>query len=267
MHRLLLGAIAGDVIGSYYEHFRTKDYNFLLFRNRSICTDDTKMTVAVAKWLLETDRSSGSLVRLLQDFGRRYPGGYGRAFLQWVLSDKPQPYNSWGNGSAMRVSPVGWAFDSLEETLEAAKQSAEVTHNHPEGIKGAQATAACVFMARTGKSKQEIKEYVEQSFGYDLSRTCDEIRPDYRFEVSCQKSVPESIIAFLESKDFESAVRLAVSLGGDADTMGAIAGGIAEAYYGEVSELIKEEVLSRMPEEFIEVMQRFYQKFVAHENR
>lgn len=267
MHRLILGAIAGDVIGSYYEHIRTKDYNFSLFRKRSICTDDTKMTVAVAKWLLETDRSSGSLVRLLQDFGRRYPGGYGRAFLQWVLSDNPQPYNSWGNGSAMRVSPVGWAFDTLEETLEAAKQSAEVTHNHLEGIKGAQATAACIFMGRTGKSKQEIKEYVEQTFGYDMSRTCDEIRPNYRFEVSCQKSVPESIIAFLESADYESAVRLAVSLGGDADTMGAIAGGIAEAYYGEVSDLIKEEVLSRMPEEFIEVMQRFYQKFVAHENR
>lgn len=267
MHRLILGAIAGDVIGSYYEHIRTKDYNFLLFRNRSICTDDTKMTVAVAKWLLDTDRSSGSLVRLLQDFGRRYPGGYGRAFLYWVLSDNPQPYNSWGNGSAMRVSPVGWAFDSLKEALEAAKLSAEVTHNHPEGIKGAQATASCIFLARTGKSKQEIKNYVEQTFGYDLSRTCDEIRPNYRFEVSCQKSVPESIIAFLESTDYESAVRQAVSLGGDADTMGAISGGIAEAYYGGVPEYIQEEVLSRMPEEFIEVMQRFYQKFAAHENR
>ena len=258
---ILLGAIAGDMIGSYYEHIRTKDYNFLLFRNRSICTDDTKMTVAVAKWLLDTDRSAGSLVRLLQDYGRRYPGGYGRAFLQWVLSDNPQPYNSWGNGSAMRVSPVGWAFDTLEDTLEAAKQSAEVTHNHPEGIKGAQATAACVFMARKGKSKQEIKEYVEQTFDYDLNRTCDEIRPNYSFEVSCQKSVPESIIAFLESADYESAVRLAVSLGGDADTMGAIAGGIAEAFYGGVPVHIQTEVLKRLPEEFVEIMTRFWEKF------
>ena len=223
---ILLGAIAGDVIGSYYEHFRTKNYNFELFRNRSKCTDDTKMTVA-------------------------------------VLSDNPLPYNSWGNGSAMRVSPVGWAFDTLEETLEAAKQSAEVTHNHPEGIKGAQATAACIFLARTGKSKEEIRNYVEQTFGYDLHRTCDEIRPNYQFEVSCQKSVPESIIAFLESSDYESAIRLAVSMGGDADTMGAIAGGIAEAFYGGVPEHIKAEVINRLPDEFVQVMKRFYSRFVV----
>lgn len=162
----------------------------------------------------------------------------------------------------MRVSPVGWAFDTLEETLVAAKRSAEVTHNHPEGIKGAQATAACIFWARKGKTKQQMKEYVEALFGYDLSRTCDEIRPTYQFEPSCQKTVPESIIAFLESTDYESAVRLAVSLGGDADTMGAITGGIAEAYYGDVPEHVKVEVFKRLPNEFIEVMQRFYQRFV-----
>ena len=162
----------------------------------------------------------------------------------------------------MRVRPVGWAFDTLEETLVAAKQSAEVTHNHPEGIKGAQATAACIFWARTGKTKQEIKEYVEALFGYDLNRTCDEIRPNYEFEPSCQKTVPESIIAFLESTDYESAIRLAISLGGDADTMGAITGGIAEAFYGGVPENIRNEVLKRLPNEFIEVMQKFCLKFV-----
>jgi len=260
---ILLGAIAGDVIGSYYEHIRTKDYNFKLFRDRSICTDDSKMTVAVAHWLLDGGRKADSLVRCLQSYGRTYPGGYGHAFLNWVLSDNPHPYNSWGNGSAMRVSPVGWAFNSLEETLEAAKQSAEVTHNHPEGIKGAQATAACVFLARTGKSKKEIKEYVEQTFGYDLNRTCDEIRPNYTFEESCQKTVPESIIAFLESTDYESAIRLTVSLGGDADTMGAITGGIAEAYYGGVPESIKTEVVKRLPDEFVDIMTRFWKKFIA----
>ena len=162
----------------------------------------------------------------------------------------------------MRVSPVGWAFNTLEETLEAAKQSAEITHNHPEGIKGAQATAACIFLARTGKSKEDIKEYIEKTFGYNLSRTCDEIRPTYKFDESCQGTVPESIIAFLDSTDFESAIRLTVSLGGDADTMGAITGGIAEAFYGGVPEHIRKEVLKRLPNEFIDVMSKFYLKFV-----
>lgn len=166
----------------------------------------------------------------------------------------------------MRVSPVGWAFNTLEETLEAAKISAEITHNHPEGIKGAQAIAACIFMARTGKNKEEIKNYIENTFGYNLNRTCDDIRPTYQFDVTCQGSVPESIIAFLESTDFENAVRLAVSLGGDADTMGAITGGIAEAYYGGVPEHISKEVLKRLPNEFIDVMSRFYQKFMKNSN-
>ena len=157
----------------------------------------------------------------------------------------------------MRVSPVGWAFDTLEETLVAAKRSAEVTHNHPEGIKGAQATAACVFLARTGKSKQEIKKYVEETFGYNLDRTCNEIRATYSYDISCQGTVPESIIAFLESTDYESAIRLTISLRGDADTMGAITGGIAEAYYGGVPTAIREEVLKRLPDEFVTVMREF----------
>ena len=257
--KFLCGAIAGDIIGSIYEWNRTKETDFHLFTLSSKFTDDTVMTVANADWLLTGD----SLLGIMQDYGNRYPhAGYGGMFRSWLREDEPKPYNSFGNGSAMRVSPVGWAFDTLEDTLDAAKRSAEVTHNHPEGIKGAQATSACIFMARTGKSKQEIKEYVEKTFGYNLNRTCDEIRPTYHFDVTCQGSVPESIIAFLESTDFESAIRLAVSLGGDADTMGAITGGIAEAYYGGVPEHIRKEVLKRLPNEIIDVMQKFYQKFV-----
>ena len=256
--KLILGAIAGDVIGSVYEFYTTKNYNFLLFTDSSVYTDDTVMTVANADWLVTSD----SLKGIMLDYGNRYTAGYGGWFFGWLWSENPQPYNSWGNGSAMRVSPVGWAFETLEETLVAAKQSAEVTHNHPEGIKGAQATAACIYWARKGKTKEQIKEYVEVLFGYDLNRTCDEIRPNYQFEPSCQKTVPESIIAFLESTDFESAIRLAISLGGDADTMGTITGGIAEAYYGGIPEYIRNEVLKRIPSEFIEVMQKFCQKFI-----
>ena len=258
--KILCGAIAGDIIGSRYEFFPHKDTSFPLFHNEySDYTDDTVMTIANADWLISND----SLLGVMQDYGKRYPtAGYGGMFKVWLREDEPKPYNSFGNGSAMRVSPVGWAFDTLEKTLESAKESAKITHNHPEGIKGAQATAACIFMARTGKSKQEIKEYIESTFGYNLSRTCDEIRPTYKFDGSCQGTVPESIIAFLESTDFENAIRLAVSLGGDADTMGAITGGIAEAFYGGVPEHIRKEVLKRLPNEFIEVMQKFYQKFV-----
>ena len=257
--KLILGAIAGDIIGSIYEFNSTKNVDFLLLSESSVYTDDTVMTVANADWLLSGDALKGVML----DYGNRYAAGYGGWFFSWLWSENPQPYNSWGNGSAMRVSPVGWAFETLEETLEAAKKSAEVTHDHPEGIKGAQATAACIYWARKGKTKQQIKEYVEALFGYDLSRTCDEIRPTYEFEPSCQKTVPESIIAFLESTDFESAIRLAVSLGGDADTMGSITGGIAEAFYGGVPEHIRKEVLKRLPDEFIEVMEKFYQKYVV----
>ena len=259
-NKLILGAIAGDIIGSIYEFNSTKNVDFLLLSESSVYTDDTVMTVANADWLLSGDALKGVML----DYGNRYAAGYGGWFFSWLWSENPQPYNSWGNGSAMRVSPVGWAFGTLEETLEAAKQSAEVTHNHPEGIKGAQATAACIYWAREGKTKQQIKEYVEALFGYDLSRTCDEIRPTYEFEPSCQKTVPESIIAFLESTDFESAIRLAVSFGGGADTMGSITGGIAEAFYGGVPEHIRKEVLKRLPDEFIEVMRKFYQKFVEN---
>lgn len=254
--KMLLGAIAGDVIGSFYEYRPVNSVEFNLFNEWSSFTDDTVMTVANADWLLTDD----SLLGIMQDYGNRYiNAGYGGMFYSWLREYDPQPYKSYGNGSAMRVSPVGWAFDTLEETLNVAKQSAEVTHNHLEGIKGAQAVAASVYLARIGKSKQEIKEYVETTFGYNLSRTCDEIRVDYKFDETCQGSVPESIIAFLESTDYENAIRLAISLGGDADTMAAIAGGIAEAYYKEIPSYITEEVQKRLPREFIDVMQRFYE--------
>lgn len=257
--QMLTGAIAGDVIGSYYEFVPIKEVSFPLFHESSRYTDDTVMTVANAEWLLSGD----NLPDLMQTYGNRYPdAGYGNMFYNWLKTDHPQPYNSWGNGAAMRVSPTGWAFDTLDETLDAARKSAEVTHNHPEGIKGAQATAACIFLARSGKSKKDIKEYVETTFGYELNRTCEQIRKVYGFDESCQGTVPESIIAFLESTDYESAIRLTVSLGGDADTMGAITGGIAEAFYGEIPRHIQEEVQNRLPDEFIEIMQQFYDKFV-----
>ena len=256
---MLLGAVAGDVIGSVYEAHPVKSIDFRLFCDASRFTDDTVMTVAHCDWLL----NGGDLSRVMQGYGRRYQHrGYGGMFRKWIWTENPQPYKSYGNGSAMRVSPIGWAFKTLEETLVVAKQSAEVTHNHLEGIKGAQAVAASVYLARIGKSKQEIKEYVETTFGYNLSRSCDEIRVGYKFDVTCQGSVPESIIAFLESTDYENAIRLAISLGGDADTMAAIAGGIAEAYYKEIPSYIVDEVQKRLPQEFIDVMQRFYEKFV-----
>ena len=254
-NEMLLGAVAGDVIGSVYEAHPVKSIDFRLFCDASRFTDDTVMTVAHCDWLL----NGGDLSRVMQGYGRRYQHrGYGGMFRKWIWTENPQPYKSYGNGSAMRVSPIGWAFKTLEETLAVAKQSAEVTHNHLEGIKGAQAVAASVYLARIGKSKQEIKEYVETTFGYNLSRSCDEIRVGYKFDVTCQGSVPESIIAFLESTDYENAIRLAISLGGDADTMAAIAGGIAEAYYKEIPSYIVDEVQKRLPQEFIDVMQRFY---------
>ena len=255
----LLGAVAGDIIGSVYEHYSIKKTDFPIFSGLSRFTDDTAMTVAVADWLLGTKK----LIPSLQDYVRRYPkAGYGGMFRQWAMSANPLPYHSFGNGSAMRVSPVGWAFDTLEETLKHAAESAAVTHDHPEGIKGAQAVAACIFLARKGESKANIQEYIEKNFRYNLHRTCNKIRPNYRFDVTCQGSVPESIIAFLESTDFESAVRLAVSLGGDADTMGAIAGSIAEAFYGGVPENIRQECIRRMPADLLSVLHRFSERFI-----
>ena len=254
----MTGAIAGDIIGSVYEFDNIKTTDFPLFTNESDYTDDTIMTVAVADWLL----NGGDLAKVMQRYGREYPyptGGYGGRFSGWLREKDPQPYNSWGNGSAMRVSAVGWMFDSLEKTLEVAKETAVVTHNHPEGIKGAQATAAAIYLARTGKSKQDIKQYIETTFSYDLGRTCDEIRPFYRFNESCHGTVPEAIIAFLDSSDFENAIRLAVSLGGDSDTLACITGGIAEAFYG-IPEDIEKQVYDKLPGTFQKVIKEFKNK-------
>jgi ADP-ribosylglycohydrolase len=231
----IIGAIAGDIIGSVYEFNNVKSPDFEMFRPGTSFTDDSVLTMATMYALLKRIDYTGAY----QTFGRKYPHrGYGGHFKSWIYNDNPKPYNSWGNGSAMRVSPIGWYAGTIEEALAEAQKSAEVTHNHPEGIKGAQAVAAAVYLARTGKSKDEIKRFIAGTFNYDLDRTIDEIRPDYDFDVSCQGSVPEAIIAFLESVDFETAVRLAVSIGGDSDTIACIAGGIAEAFYREIPDHI-----------------------------
>lgn len=241
----MYGAIAGDIIGSETEFDPIKTKDFELFTSLCGFTDDTVMTVALMEALLECGRNPGRekfearFVASMQSWGRRYPGaGYGGTFYDWIFAKDPAPYNSWGNGSAMRVSPAGWWCDSLEDTLRLATWSAEVTHNHPEGIKGAKSVAASIFLARTGHSKEDIKEYVTSSFGYDLDTPLEVIRPSYRFDVSCQGSVPQSIRCFLEGTGYVDTVRNAVSLGGDSDTMGAISGSIAEAFWGVPQDIV-----------------------------
>jgi len=254
----MLGAIAGDIIGSVYEGRPLKTKDFPLFSEWSTFTDDTVLTVAMADAILN-DRDYGTTIK---SYGRRYPqAGYGGSFYQWLLMEESRPYNSWGNGSAMRVSPVGFAYGSIDKVLEEAEKSAAVTHNHPEGVKGAQAVALAVSMARTGSSKKDIREEISTRFAYDLDRSLEDIRPEYRFDISCQGSVPESIIAFLESVDVEDAIRNAISLGGDSDTMACIAGGIAQAFYGSVPEEIVTEVRRRLPEELLEVVVVFNEKY------
>jgi ADP-ribosylglycohydrolase len=254
----MIGAIAGDVIGSVYEARPIKSVEFPLFSPSATYTDDTVLTIAAAYAILEKVDYAGAFKR----FGLKYPhAGYGASFYHWIFSSDSSPYYSWGNGSAMRVSPIGFAFDSIDEVLRESKKSAEVTHNHPEGIKGAQATALAIYFARKGESKEDIKGEVSTRFSYNLNRTMDEIRPGYRFDVSCQGSVPESIIAFLESRDFEDAVRKAVSLGGDSDTMACIAGGIAQAFYKEIPGIIISNVRARLPEEFLLIIDKFSTRF------
>ena len=254
----IIGAIAGDVIGSAYEFNPTRDYDFELFTPKSTFTDDTVLTVANALWLLEDEaHSHEKLVNIMLDLCRRYPNrGYGGRFANWIIDEDPQPYNSFGNGSAMRVSPVGYYAKTLDEALELAKISAEVTHDHPEGIKGAQATAAAIFLARKGMTKKEIRDYVAQTFDYDLSRTLDEIRPTFTFDETCQRTVPEAITCFMEGKDFEDVVRLSVALAGDADTIAAIAGSISAAV-DEVPAEISQPVIALLSEEFCTTLLRF----------
>ncbi len=254
----MIGAIAGDIIGSVFEATPIKTTDFALFNKFSTFTDDTVLTIAVASAILKKT----GYKEALRDFTKRYPDrGYGMYFYEWAVSAEGTPYNSFGNGSAMRVSPVGFAFGSAEEVLEEAKKSAEVTHNHPEGIKGAEAAALAVFLARTGRSKEDITGEMEARFKYDLNRTLDEIRPGYVYNATCEGSVPEAIIAFLESKDYEDAVRKAISLGGDSDTLAAIAGSIAQAFYKEIPEEIVNETRKRLPEEFLEIIDEFEERF------
>ena len=260
----MFGAILGDMIGAPYEFDRgDKTKDFPLFREDSQFTDDSVMTVAVAEALLDTvggtdDGIRAALVKSMRKWGRRYPyAGYGGRFIEWLYSDDPQPYNSWGNGSAMRVSAAGWLGDGIEEVRRLARLSAEVTHNHPEGIKGAEAVASAIYLARTGKTKAEIKNYIVSEFGYDLSRSCDGIRPDYRHVESCQQTVPEALTAFLEGISFEDVIRTAVSLGGDCDTLTCIAGSVAEAFYGIPKELL-EAARDRLTGDILEVETRLY---------
>jgi len=278
----MIGVIGGDIIGSHYERNKTKNKDFNLFSNNHF-TDDTVMTMAIANAILTNTSYKENIIY----FGRKYfEVGYGSSFRSWLqgssnieikhstswddnsllvdISDENsfQPYNSWGNGSAMRVAPIAYAFNTLDKVMEEAKKSAEVTHNHPEGIKGAQAIAMAMFLARNNHSKEYIKDSIERVFQYDLSRTYEEIKPNYKFEVSCQKSVPESIICFLESKDYEDCIRLAISLGGDADTMAAMAGGIAEIYYKDIPKEIKERIFEIIPGEFSKIISEFSQKFI-----
>lgn len=254
----MLGAIAGDIIGSVYENIRTKRKDFRLFTPVSTFTDDTVLTVAVADAIL-AGHSYGETIKA---YARRHPmRGYGVRFLGWMMTPGLKPYNSFGNGSAMRVSPVAHAFSSEVEVMDQAKQTAECTHNHPEGIKGAQATALAVFLARRGADKDSIREAIQERFGYDLSRNIDDIRPEYRIDLTCQGSVPESIIAFLDSTSFEDAIRNAVSLGGDADTQACIAGAIAEAYYKEIPVEILRQIRRRMAKSLMQKTLEFYRKF------
>ena len=260
----MLGAIIGDTVGSVFEFHNIKTTDFPLFGPRNNYTDDSIMTMAVADWLL-TDPQHGmdTLEASFLNFAQKYPcpmGGYGHGFYRWLFEpdsmgfeDGRHPYNSFGNGAAMRCSANGWMFDTLEETERVAGLSAAITHSHPEGIKGAQSTAAAIFMARNGKSKKEIREYISTKYGYNLNRTCDEIRPVYDWDSSCQGTVPEAMVAFFDSTDFESAIRLAVSLGGDSDTLACITGGIAEAFYKEIPDDIALKIWGLIPEDFKDI--------------
>ena len=250
----MIGALAGDIVGSVYEAHPTKRKDFPLFDSRCTFTDDSVLTIAVA-WAILSGRT---YLEAVLEIGRLYPhAGYGGSFIRWLMSDNPQPYNSWGNGAAMRVSPVGFAFDTIEDVLEQARFTAVISHNHPEGIKGAQATALAVFLARRGCEKEEIREQISRRFGYNLQRSVEQIRPAYRFRVSCQETVPEAIVAFLDSVSYEDALRNAVSLGGDSDTLACITGGIAEAHYGPVPEVIHAKVQSILPAPLWKITEKF----------
>ena len=266
----MLGAIIGDIIGSRFEFDQgNKSKEFKLFTKDCNFTDDTVMTVAVAEALMDVGPDADektvkeAVIRSMKKWGQKYPyAGYGARFISWVLTDDPEPYGSYGNGSGMRVSPVGWLYDTVERTREVARWTAEVTHNHPEGIKGAESTAAMIFMARNGTSKEEIKKYVEDEFGYDLSRTLDEIRPTYEHVEDCMHTMPEAFTCFLEADSYEATLRNVMYIGGDTDTLGAIAGAIAEANWSVPLDIIKQ-ATEFIPKEFMGLYARFASEIIA----
>ncbi len=257
----MIGAIAGDLIGSIYEHNNVKTTDFALFKPESTFTDDSVLTVAVADSLLQ----DACVANKLKEYYNLYPkAGYGSGFTGWASGPSNEPYNSWGNGSAMRVSPVGFAFNTLDEVLEKAEKSAAVTHNHIEGIKGAQAVAACIFLARTGKSKHCISDYIQQQFSYRLDEPLDSIREHYQFDPSCQGTVPQAITAFLESENYEDAIRKAVSIGGDSDTIACMTGGIAQAFYKDIPDSIQDKVYEILDSRLRQVMTLFCNRYSCH---
>lgn len=269
----MIGAMIGDIAGSRFEFDRSPKTveGYEIFDRYCEFTDDTVMTVGVAEGLLnagkdaDTETIRKSVIRSMGKFGKRYPNaGYGGRFFLWVLGpeEEAKPYGSYGNGSAMRVSSAGWLYDSLERTREVARATAEVSHNHPEGIRGAEAVAAAIYMARTGSTKEEIRQYTEKEFGYDLNRTCDEIRPSYRHIETCRETVPQAFAAFFEGESFEGVIRLAISLGGDCDTLTDIAAAMAEAFYGADPELVRQ-ALAFLPDD----MKAVYERFCSPENR
>ncbi|MBU5637615.1 ADP-ribosylglycohydrolase family protein [Geomonas sp. Red69] len=256
----MLGALAGDIVGSIYEWNNIKTTSFPLFQDHCRFTDDTVLTVALADAIMGGE----PYAQVMRRYYRSYPdAGYGKNFALWAASEDAAPYQSWGNGSAMRIAPAAWAFDSLDDVLQKAEEYTLPTHGHPEGVRGAQAAAAAIYLGRSGAGKEEIRSFVSGRFGYDLSRSCDEIRPGYRFDVSCQGTVPQALAAFFDSEDFESALRLAVSLGGDSDTLACIAGGVAQAFYGGVPFPIAQRALRFLDEPLRRVTLEFEARFVA----
>lgn len=259
----MIGAIAGDIIGSVYEQVPIKTKDFPLFQPECRFTDDSVLSIAVAKAIME----DGDFRKWVWDIGRRYPyAGYGGSFIRWLQSNDPKPYNSWGNGAAMRVSSVGFAFDKVEMVLQEAARTAEISHNHPEGVKGAQATALVVYLARTTRDKDLIRREIADRFGYNLDRTVEDIRPSYGFDISCQGTVPEAIVAFLDADSYEDAVRNAISLGGDSDTLACITGGFAEAYYGPVCPSIVKKVRATLPTYLWQITEQFWMKYVMEKS-
>jgi len=255
----IIGAVIGDVIGSVFEWNNIKTTEFDLFNPKCDFTDDTVLTVAITDCIL----NNKDFTKTVWEYGRKYRGrGYGGRFKEWLQSENPKPYKSFGNGSAMRVSAVGFAYNDIETVLQKAKETAEITHNHLEGIKGAQATATAIFLAKTGKSKSEIRAFITTKFNYNLDFTIEQIRPTYTFDVTCQGSVPQAIVAFLESENYENAIRLAISIGGDSDTIACITGGIAAAFYKEIPENILDFATSKLPNEFIDILNEFDKQFI-----